>query len=115
MVEKRKSARFTIEIEIRWKRTDIDEDETGPNISWTRNLSTGGACLFLSPGVVPGDIVYLEIRLPNGESIYSSGRVAWVSTQALIKSWAISVYEGGIEFLNLVESEKALIDRCLSE
>ena len=114
MVEKRKSPRFMLGTEIRWKRATGDYDQAEPLLSRTRDLSTGGICLDLHPGVATGDTLQLEIRLSDDRIIYSSGRVAWVNTRARIKGWSISACEAGIEFLNLSEAEKALIDNFIS-
>lgn len=115
MIEQRKSPRFSVGAEIRWKRATVRDDGIAPYISHARDLSTGGVCAILGPGVAPGDTVQLEIRLSDDESIYSTGRVAWVNTQARIKGWAIAACEAGVELLNLSDYDKKIIDRFISD
>ncbi len=115
MIEKRKSPRFALSAEIHWKRADGACIASEPLMSRTRDLSTGGMSLVLEPGVAEGDTLELEIRLPGGPSIYSRGRVAWISTQAHIKGWAVSLCEAGVELMNLSESEKTHLDSFIAE
>ena len=115
MVEQRKSRRFALETDILW-RPDAAEGAAGPaQLTRTRDLSTGGFCAALCPGIATGHTLQIEIRLPSGQSIYSLGKVAWVSDHARIKGWDISACEAGIEFLNLTGSDKLTIDRFVSE
>lgn len=115
MQEKRKCPRFALETEIHWKKASAEfEEKPEEVVSTTQDLSAGGACLVLPLGVNPGDTIIMEIRLGPGESIYSRGRVAWVSSQARIKGWAIALCKGGVEFSGLTDSEKDQIDRFVS-
>ena len=115
MLEKRKYPRFAMEAEILWK-PETSTDPVGPtHLSHIRDLSTGGLSAMLQEGVRPGDTLQLELKLPAGQSIYSRAKVAWVSNHERIKGRNISVCEGGIEFLNLSESDIYAIDRFITE
>ena len=115
MLEKRKSPRFAIEAEILW-RPETSVDSAGPAyLSHIRDLSTGGLSVTLNEAVMPGDTLQLELKLPAGQCIYSRAKVAWVTSRERLKGWDISVCEGGLEFLNLSESDVYAIDHYISD
>ena len=115
MLEKRRSPRFAMEAVVLWKPESRYGMEGPMNISHTRDLSTGGLSAMLQEGVRPGDTLQLELKLPGGQSVYSRVRVTWVSNHERLKSWEISVCEGGVEFLNLSDSDIFAIDQFISE
>ena len=115
MLEKRKSPRFAVEAEILWRPESHADPESPLRLSRIRDLSTGGLGATLQEGVRPGDTLQVELRFPAGQKIYSRAKVAWVSNHERLKSWDISVCEGGLDFLNLSVSDIYAIDNFISE
>jgi c-di-GMP-binding flagellar brake protein YcgR len=83
--------------------------------SVSKNISAGGICLILYERVEVGMSLLLEIRLPGvGEPIYAEGEIKW------IKEFFISVdnttrYDAGIEFVNIKENARHIIERYVFE
>ncbi len=114
MIEKRKFTRFALGAEIRWKRMVRDLDASDSFWSRARDISAGGLCLEMDPSIATGDTLMLEIKLLGDRTIYSKGRVAWMNPLTQIKGWTISSCEGGVELLNLTDSDRAEIDEFAS-
>ena len=115
MVEKRKFTRFALGTEIRWKREVYNMEASHTHMGHTRDISAGGFCLDMIPEISIGDTLLLEIKLSGDRTIYSKGRVAWVNSLAQIKGWIISSCEGGIELLNLNNSDQRELDNFASQ
>ena len=110
MEEKRKFPRFTVNVEVHWKKISSAEERTAQHISHIKDASLGGICLVLSPGIVAGDMLQLEILLPGKKSILSKGRVAWINPQVRVKGRTSPICEGGVEFLDMSSADKKEID-----
>ena len=96
--------------EIFWKKEATDPEGCAPRLAHTRDISAGGLCIEMDAEISAGDTLLLEIRMASGRTIYTRGRVAWINPLAQIKGWVISSCEGGVELLNLSESEQTEID-----
>ena len=110
MEEKRKFPRFTMEVEVHWKKISGTDERTAQHISHAKDASLGGICLVLSPSIAAGDILQLEIRLPGTQGIFSKGKVVWINPRARVKGRTSPVCEGGVEFLDMSDADRKEID-----
>lgn len=113
MDERRKFPRFSLGVEVQWKKVPRAEERTARHISQVKDISLGGVCLVLHPDIQAGDILQMEIRLPGKPAIEAKGRVAWVNPQARVQGWAEKVCEGGIEFFDLSEGARKEINHFI--
>ena len=104
MDEKRKFPRFKIGVEVHWKKISDVDGKTAQHISHNRNLSAGGICLVLHPEIKVGDMLQLDIKLPNRNSIHVKGQVRWMDYNVPIPGRKTTACEGGIEFLDIDEA-----------
>ena len=83
----------------------------------TRNVSLGGAQIFLPERLPAGTPVTVTLRLPRGSAVASRGRVAWQGRQFHRLAQGGHIVSTGIQFepLTSVVEERlsALIDRLL--
>ena len=112
--ERRKFKRFVVPVEVHWKKITGADGKTARHISHAKDVSVGGVCVILHPGIVVNDILQLEMILPSKNTIHSKGRVAWVDPKARVKGWTEAVYEGGIEFLDISDEDREEISHFLS-
>ena len=115
MEEKRKYPRFTVDVEVHWKKIAGPDERMAQHISHVKDASLGGICLVLHPGIVPGDTLLLEIFLPGQKCIRSKGKVMWVNPQTRIKGRTENICEGGIEFLDTSDADRKEIGYFLSQ
>ena len=99
MDERRKFPRFKANVDVYWKK--VAHERTAQHLSGIKDVSLGGVCLVLHPGIVAGDILELEIELLHSKKISCRARVAWVDADARIKGRKEPVIEGGVEFLDM--------------
>ena len=114
MEERRKYPRFTVNVEVHWKKIAGAVEKTSHRISFSKDVSAGGISHILHPGVVAGDTLELEIVLPGKKIIRSKARVAWVDPEARIKGWSQTVYDGGLEFLDMSDADRKEIGHFLT-
>jgi hypothetical protein len=114
MEEKRKFPRFTVDVEVYWKKISSADEKTAQHISHAKDASLGGICLVLHPGIVAGDTLQLDIRLPGKKSILLKGKVTWVNPHAHVGGRTSVVYEGGVEFLDMNDEIRKEIEHFIS-
>ena len=111
MDERRKFPRFKVGVEVHWKKISSADEKTAQHISHVKDLSAGGVCLVLHPGIRFGDLLQLDIKLPSGkQDIHIKGRVVWMDYQARIPGRDSTACEGGIEFLELAQETRKQLE-----
>lgn len=111
MEEKRQTVRVDINVGIRLR---TDAQETARKALSTRAFNAEGIQLLLASRIPPKkEEVELEIQLPGQPTpLKASGQVAWVEHRG-------DVYEGyyavGIQFLELPDSARQVIERLITE
>ena len=106
MDERRQFQRLNFSVGINWKKAEASQNGAADHTSVTKNISEGGVRLILNEEATPGDILDLEINLPVGKKIYLKGKVVWVEKSQIIGANTESVYEGGVQFLDVPEEAK---------
>ena len=114
MEEKRRFPRFTVEVQVHWKKISDAKERTAQHISHSKDASVGGICLVLHPGIVMGDTLQLNIHLPGGRVIRARGKVAWINPEARVKGRVSTVYEGGIQFMEMSDADKNEISHFIA-
>ena len=72
----------------------------------TRNISAGGICLIVYEKLRQGDVLKLDIELPNKQVITSRGRVAWVKEFQMGRTDE-KKYDAGIEFMDINDQQRS--------
>lgn len=114
MDEKRRFPRFSVDVEVHWKKITSADEKTAQHISHSKDASIGGVCLVLHPGIIIGHTLQLDIQLPGGRTVRTTGKVMWINPEAHVKGRPGAVYEGGIEFVDLNEEDRKEIESFLS-
>lgn len=115
MEEKRKFPRFVVDVTVHWKKISGSGERTAQHISNVKDASLGGVCLVLHPGILVGDILQMDILLPGDKRIRTLGKVVWVNPEAHVKGRVSSAYEGGIQFLDMSDSDQKEINRFFTQ
>ncbi len=113
MKERRNFLRFKVGIQIQWKKTPLPGERSALHLSQVKDVSAGGVCLVLHPGIQAGDLLELDITLPRKSPIQVKARVVWVDANARDKDWPGTYYEGGIVFLDLSEHHQVMLNQYL--
>lgn len=107
--DRRKFSRINWNVVVHWQKVHGVQHSEEQKASASKNVSCGGICLILREGIVPGDILYLEIKLGDGKSIHANAKVVWVEVFEIIGVKRETGYQGGVEFLGLSEETERLI------
>jgi hypothetical protein len=113
MKERRSFLRFKVGVQIQWKKAPSPGERSALHISQVKDVSAGGVCLVLHPGIQAGDLLELDITLPRKSPIQVKARVVWVDANARDKDWPGTYYEGGIVFLDLSEQHQVMLNQYL--
>ncbi len=113
MKERRNFLRFKVGVQVQWKKAVAPSERSALHISQVKDVSAGGVCLVLHPGIVAGDMLELEIALPRRSPLQVRARVVWVDANARDKNWPGTYYEGGIVFLDLSEANQVILNQHL--
>ena len=78
----------------------------------TIDISLGGAAIHYSQRYYHKDqVVYIEVILSEGESIFTDARVAWISP----KSVDAEMYKVGLEFTGMSEFDKEKLKSAIEQ
>ncbi len=113
MKERRNFLRFKVGVQIQWKKTASPGERSALHLSQVKDVSSGGVCLVLHPGIQKGDLLDLDITLPRRSPIQVKARVVWVDAQARDKDWPGTYYEGGIVFLDISDAHQVVLNQHL--
>ena len=108
MNERRIFPRFTLDVEVYWKKITHEDDLKAQHISHVKDVSLGGVCLVLHSGIIQGDILELDIELLDKKRIHCKGKVVWIDLNVRLKGRKEPVVEGGVEFLDMSEEDKKI-------
>ncbi len=114
MKERRKFLIFKTSVQLQWKKIVSADERAALHVSQVKDVSVGGVCLVLHPGIKVGDTLELEISLPRSSPVQVTARVIWVDPSARDKDWPGTYYEGGVSFLNLTEAQQVKLNRHLT-
>lgn len=104
--ERRKFQRLNLSVGVNWKKSQFLNGNSVEHSSTTKNISEGGLRLILDEDAKIGDILEMNLSLPGGKNIHLKGRVVWVEKNEIIGARSESVYEGGVQFIDISDSEK---------
>ena len=105
--DKRKYVRLNLLADVSYKKS---QTAIAQKITIAKNIGIGGMCLIVYELVKVGDVLSLNIFLPNRkESIVTQGRVVWVSEFVVGDPETGRRLDAGIEFINLEKEDADLI------
>ena len=107
--EKRQFVRLNVLTDVTYAKVASPQDE---GLSISKNISMGGICLIVYEKLNVGDVVLLNIVLPdNLASIPSHGRVVWIREFIIGDPVKGKRYDSGIEFLDISEENRNRINK----
>ena len=115
MKERRKFVRAGIQSNIKWAKDVKGAEKEIEHRDVTRNIGGGGICITTTEKLNECDRILVEIDLPTGDRVRSRGRVAWVSKFEFKGPKPQKGYEVGIEFLDISESDRVLVEKFVFE
>ena len=105
--ERRKFARLNINVQVNY---NIITEQSAKNTTETKNIAAGGICLLVYSPIKEGNIVSLDIFLPDNSSvIHAKGKVVWVKIFTIANEKNVR-YDAGIEFTEIVDGDRKKID-----
>ena len=108
--ERRKYPRLKIVVDVDYN-IHLDEASCENKKTKSKNISSGGICIFVSEDIKLGSILDLNFKLTNDDPIIKTkGLVVWTNSFE-VQSERQTIYELGIEFTEISESDKALINK----
>jgi c-di-GMP-binding flagellar brake protein YcgR len=115
MSEKRKFARLSIKVPIRWKIVTPDSETVDPKLDITRDISRGGICFKARNDIKAGTVLHLEIKLPNQKIINAQGRVVWSKDLSIERLQKEVEFDIGVEFLEIRDTDREEINKFVFE
>ena len=94
-------ARFTCKIVVSLSPHSV--------IAQTKNISAGGIRISMAEMVNPADIIDLELFLKKDNPIRCKGRVVWATEVMNPMENIASMYDVGIEFLDISDQDREYI------
>lgn len=111
-LEKRKDNRVILSVTVQYKVFQLDrlekdvQDETLGLKAALQNVSLGGLQVVSAAPFQKGDILEIQLEIPNGGRVRSVAKVAWCE-----KDGAGPDYRSGIQFIPVYEDDlKKLVD-----
>lgn len=108
--ERRKFVRLNFSADIRYSIVPTPDRR----LAKTQNIGAGGICLLADQKLNPGDVLKLEILLPQeNQTISASGRVAWTKLFSIAgdKNRPYDRYDIGVEFIALSDTDREKIKK----
>lgn len=109
-MERRRFSRLAANVLVTWKRFDRVIGHTNDKKDTSRNISRGGICVVTTQTLRAGDTLHLDISLPDGRTIVSSGKVMWSKPVGLMGIRG-QEYEVGVQFLRMDDEDKSAIEK----
>ncbi|MFH0877006.1 MAG: PilZ domain-containing protein [Candidatus Omnitrophota bacterium] len=108
--ERRKFVRLGVNVKVNWQKPAppppiLDQENL------TKNISEGGICLTANEKLNTGELLLLDIELPNRRFIRAKGRVAWVHEFDIRAKG--KRYDVGIEFLEIQPQDREEIKKFM--
>lgn len=106
--ERRRFIRLNINAEIKYS---IIPQEALQYHSKTKDIGAGGICLLADTLLKTGDMLTLEISLPEDPpNIHAVGRVVWVKSFSIADEKNVR-YDAGVEFTEITDPERKKINK----
>lgn len=106
MQERRRYMRLDVSVRVRWRRISEAANTSFGSEGMTKNISAGGICLAFYETVEKGEMLALEIELPTGKVVRTTGRIAWTRAFDILGIENEKQYDVGIEFLNISDEDR---------
>ncbi|MFA5060309.1 MAG: PilZ domain-containing protein [Candidatus Omnitrophota bacterium] len=108
IAERRKFVRLNVNVDINYT---VVSSSGGSQKGRSRNIGAGGICLLINTEVHAGDLVKLDISLPDDPpTISANGRIAWVKPFT-VASEKNKRYDAGIEFTDISDDDRKKINK----
>ena len=107
--EKRQFVRLNALTDVTYAKVSSPKDE---GVSLARNISMGGICLIVYEKLNVGDVLALNVILPDdAKPIPTRGRVAWIKEFTIGDPAKGKRYDVGVEFLDISVEDKSRISQ----
>ncbi|MBU1122465.1 MAG: PilZ domain-containing protein [Candidatus Omnitrophota bacterium] len=111
MDERRKFIRLNANVVVQWKKVDKENAAIG-DTAVSKNVSVGGISLILYDEKLEiGDIINLEIQLPQEENVFAKGKVVWINEFEIMGQVNKKRYDVGVEFVDIKELDSNRIKK----
>ena len=107
--ERRKFIRLNINVDIRFSliKNTVQEEIK----SKSRNISAGGICIMTGESLKAGDVLKIEIILPeNPPIVHALGKVSWIKPFGYLDEKK-QRYDVGVEFVEIDERERERVNK----
>src|SRR3989338_2911418 len=107
--ERRKFLRLNINVDIRFSlvKDTVQIERKSKSV----NISAGGICIMTGEPLKAGDLLKLEIILPeNPPLVQAIGKVAWVKSFSYLDE-NVQRYDVGVEFVEIDEHERQRVNK----
>ena len=109
--ERRKFVRLNINVEINYTVITHPPHKQFVIPTKSKNIGAGGICLISEQELRAGELLKLEIRLPEDPPvIYALGKVAWVKPFSLATEKS-KRFDMGVEFIEISPEDKQKINK----
>jgi c-di-GMP-binding flagellar brake protein YcgR len=109
MQERRRFVRLDARVKVEYQ---ILESQQVVVDSFTKNVSQGGICLFLSSALKKDTVLDLKLYLPDQrEPVPAVGKIVWIEQFEVGEKEGREQYEAGIEFINISDVDRNKIGR----
>jgi c-di-GMP-binding flagellar brake protein YcgR len=110
--ERRRFPRLALNAEVEYAVSKQEEAELFTTES--RNISSVGVCIIVFERLEQGAILDLKFPLPQlNKFIITKGRVAWIRELTIRKKKVGMVYEAGIEFINIKDTDREKLEKYI--
>ncbi|MBU1113259.1 MAG: PilZ domain-containing protein [Candidatus Omnitrophica bacterium] len=107
MQERRRFPRVELNEKVMWRKAD-----TFDNLNRIRNISEGGLCFETDDlRLSHDDIVQFSFQLPNKMTVYSKGRVCWISG---VEPGRVG-WQAGVQFQDIGDPQRQDIQQFVGE
>ena len=110
--ERRRFPRLALNAEVEYAVSEQEEAELFTTES--RNISAVGVCIIVFERLEQGAILDLKFPLPQlNKFIITKGRVAWIRELTIRNKKVGMVYEAGIEFINIKDTDRGELEKYI--
>ena len=109
--ERRKFVRLNINVEINFTVITRPPHKQLTIPTKSKNIGAGGICLISEQELRTGELLKLEIRLPEDQPVvHAVGRVVWIKTFSVATEKSMR-FDMGIEFLEIAQEDRQRINK----
>jgi len=113
-MDKRRYSRLVARVEIVIKKISAGEI----NDPWavvSKDISAGGVGIVSERELKVSDVLFLDIKLPDGRQLHTAGEVKWIMQRENLYSPTQRDFSAGIEFIKITDENKKVIDDFISQ